>query len=76
MGAIPEDAPTTTLHSTVPETKTDTENYTDQFRGTVPPSSLDIAIMKHRVGCAVCFIGHPRANILLAETCSLCLIYA
>lgn len=75
-GVIPEDAHTTAHHNTVPETKADTESHTYQFRGTLPPSSLDIALMKLRVGYAVFFISHSRANILLVEAYPLCLIYA
>lgn len=76
MEPIPELTLPPTSHSFVPEMNTDTEGHADQFRGTVPPSSLEIAVMKHRVSGAVVLIGHSKADVLQVETCSLCLIYA
>lgn len=61
---IPDDDPTMVHLSTVAETQTAIENVGDQFRGTVPPSSLGIFFMRRRVGHTVFFTRHLRTDVL------------
>lgn len=75
MGPGPEGEPTTARLGTVVETETGTKDYIGQFNGTVPPSPLDVALKKLRVGRTV-FIRNFATDILLVEACSFRLVYA